>query len=142
VTYRDAKGRDWELPVTVSILERCRDAAHYDPLRLVHEGEMHRLVLDPVLLASLAWCSVEAEAKVRGVGRQEFLDAVHGDAIDRLLDAWVESFASFFPSRKAETIRLAASETRAAYEQAMSVPSGYGDGSTSSPASLEPILAA
>ncbi len=142
MTYRDAKGRDWELPVTVSILERCRDAAHYDPLRLVHDGEMHRLVLDPVLLASLAWCSVEGEAKVRNVSRADFIDAVRGDAIERLLDAWLESFSSFFPSRKAAVIRLAASETRKAYAAAMSGPEDSGDASTSSQELSESILAA
>lgn len=140
--YRDAKGRDWELVVTVSTLERCRDAGGYDPLRLVHDGEMHRLVLDPVLLASLAWHCVEAEAKTRGVGRQEFVDAVRGDAIDALLDAWVDAFASFFPSRKAAVIRLAASETRAAYSRAMGEHDGSGSGSTSSPALQASTLAA
>ena len=140
--YRDAKGRDWELVVNVSTLERCRDAGGYDPLRLVHEGEMHRLVLDPVLLASLAWHCVEAEAKTRGVPRGDFVDAVRGDAIERLLDAWIEAFASFFPSRKAAVIRLAATETRAAYSRAMGEHDDSGNGSTNSPESLASILAA
>ena len=131
--YRDAKGRDWELAVNVSTLERCRDAGGYDPMRLVHEGEMHRLVLDPVLLASLAWHAVEIEAKTRGIERADFVDAVQGDAIERLLDAWIEAFASFFPSRKAAVIRLAATETRAAYSRAMGEHDGSGSGSTNSP---------
>ncbi|MGA1046214.1 MAG: hypothetical protein ACO3ZY_13580 [Phycisphaerales bacterium] len=140
--YRDAEGRDWRLVVTVSTLERCRSQAEYDPMRLVHEGEMHRLMLDPVLLASLAWCCVEDEARTRGVDRRAFVDAARGDALDRLFDAFLSEFASFFPSTKATMVSKAGREVAAAYSRAMSAPDDSGAASTSWPASPASTLAA
>lgn len=140
--YRDAEGRDWPIRVVVSTLERCRAQAGYDPLRLVHENEMHRLVLDPVLLASLAWCCVEDEARSRGIDRKSFVDAVRGDAVDRLFDAWLEAFAGFFPSARARTVLGAGRDVLSAYSRAMSGQDGSGVGSTSSPGSPASSLAA
>lgn len=142
MTYRDADDREWPIRVTVATLERCRDEAGYDPLRLVNEGELHKVHLDPTLLAALAWCSVEAEAGRRGVTRQQFVEAVRGDAIDRLLAVWVEAFASFFPARRAAWIRQTSERIAEAIDAQHSGPSSYGDASTNSPASPAATLAA
>ena len=135
--YRDADDREWQIRVTVSTLERCRDECEYDPLRLVNEGELHRVHLDPTLLASLAWCSVEEEAQRRGVTRKQFVEAVRGDAIDRLLAAWVEAFASFFPARRAAWIRETSERLAEAIDAQHSGPPSSGVGSTSSPECVE-----
>lgn len=138
--YRDADGREWEMRVTCGSLERCRTDAGYDPLRLANEGELHRIHLDPTLLASIAWCSVAEEATRRGVTRAQFIDGVRGDAIERLADAWVDAFSDFFPARKAGWIRQTNARIEAAMAAQMS-PSESGDASTSLPESSGSILA-
>lgn len=135
--YRDADGREWEIRVTCGSLERCRTDAGYDPLRLANEGELHRIHLDPTLLAALAWCSVADEAGRRGVTRTQFVEAVRGDAIERLAEVWVEAFASFFPARRAGWLR--STNDRIAAAIAAQMATGSGDASTSSPASPESI---
>lgn len=137
--YRDADDREWEIRVTVGTLERCRDVAGYDPLRLANEGELHRIHLDPTLLANIAWCSVSEEAGRRGVSRQQFVDAVRGEAIERLLDAWLRAFSDFFPPRRAGWIRRTSESIAARIEEQMH-PIESGDASTSSPASSASIL--
>ena len=102
--FKDCEGREWSLKVTVRSIQAVRAARDLD-LASFDEGTMDRLATDPVLLVDVLWLLCEKQARERGVGEEQFAEAMFGDTIERAVDAMVESIAAFFPERKSCLLR-------------------------------------
>lgn len=136
--FTDGDGRQWECTVTVGALERCRDAGGFDPMKFVHSGELWRGVIDPIIIAELAWYSVEQAATQRGVGKAQFKDSLRGDTIIAVRDAWFNAFAAFLPSRMGDSLLADKAELEKVVNSRLSEsPSSGGATSTGVPESSE-----
>lgn len=137
VRFSDNLGREWTCKVVVSTLEQCKDAGGFDPIALIHGGELWRGVIDPMLIAELVWHSVASEANARNITRENFKDSLSGQAILDARDAWFAAFAAFLPPRMGEALMRdkVEVETRLANHLNVSPESG---GQTSTPAQASP----
>lgn len=96
-TFRDARGRDWSLDITVNTVRRVRGDCGVNLLDIV-DGELaRRLESDVVLLCDMIFsiCRVQAESK--GVSSEDFGESLSGDVIDSAAKAFMESIVDFFP---------------------------------------------
>lgn len=135
-TFTDCDGREWTCTVTVSSLERCRDAGSLDPMKFVHSGELWRGVIDPVVIADIVWYSVETDAINRGIPKGRFKDALRGDVIIAARDAWFHAFAAFLPSQMGEALLKDKAEVQEVVDSRQSAsPNSGGTTSTDAQAS-------
>lgn len=98
-TFKDSKGREWQIAITVNTVKHARDRVNLDLLKIMDRGErvIERLGEDPVLLCNVLFVLVEEEAGKRGVTDVEFGESLIGDAIADATDALVRAIIDFFP---------------------------------------------
>ena len=104
--YTDANGRRWTIRLNVAALERNRSGGGFDPMLFVLDASSKTwaTAYDPIALAALGWSACEPQAIASGVNREQFLEAVRGDAIESLREAWFAAFADFLPSLQREAL--------------------------------------
>lgn len=102
-SFRDSRGQDWLLEITVSSVRRVRALAALDLLGLVKDGfaPLGELVSDPVRLADILWALVQPQAAACGVSDEDFGRGLAGDALAEAAEAFVEELVDFFPDAKA-----------------------------------------
>lgn len=94
-TFKDAKGREWQVSVTVSSIKRVKALAGLDILRV--QDHLQRLMSDPELLANVLCAIVRPQLEAQGISDEEFGEGLAGDPIDQATRALVEDLADFFP---------------------------------------------
>lgn len=103
-SFKDNKGGEWPVVLTISDVKRVRDRLDVDLLALGDPDAapdkqlIARLMSDPVLLCDVIYCVCQPEAEVRGVSDEDFGRAMAGDAIDQATKALLEEIVNFTPS--------------------------------------------
>lgn len=101
-TFRDGKGRDWDLRLTVGTLTEVREATG------VRLGDAFRdeaalaglLFADPEQLGRVLWVVCRERAEAAGVTPEDFAAGFDGPALERAVEAFLGSVADFFPRSK------------------------------------------
>jgi hypothetical protein len=94
-TFKDAKGREWKIGVTVSSVKRVKDLAKFDLLRV--RDHLVSLTTDPELLANVLCAICRPQLEALGISDEEFGEGLAGDPIDHATRALLEDLADFFP---------------------------------------------
>lgn len=143
--FTDATGKQWQIDVTVSTIERVRDACaiRLDKLFDDQLSLLESVLDDPLKLADILWALIDD-----GGDKAAFLMSLAGDSLESAGNALVEATIDFFPNPKRrhllrETIRkawAAVNETadRATAKLAEIDPTSFTP-ATNSPESLESI---
>ena len=120
-TFKDNKGREWAVEITVSTIKRVRSLLSVDLLQVAEGKFTDALLSDPVLLVDVLYVVCKPEADAAGVSDEEFGQAMAGDAIDQATQAFLEALASFFPSRRGELLRRVVAATNKAIDKALTL---------------------
>ena len=100
--FKDAGGRDWTVEVTVASIRRVRALLKIDLLALVKEGfkPLAELLSDPCALVDVLYVLCKVEADARQVSDEDFGRLMAGDVLEAATDAFLGSFADFFPDAR------------------------------------------
>lgn len=93
-TFRDNDGRVWTLRVTIETVRRLRDEIKFD---LLDVKQYRCAVTDPVLCGRVVFRCLLENAE-RGLKEDAFLNALWGDSIDQMRDAFGAAVIHFFPT--------------------------------------------
>jgi biotin synthase-related radical SAM superfamily protein len=99
-TFKDNKGREWKIEVTVATIKRVRDLLEVDLLELLEGKLIERLIRDPVLLCNVVYAVCRPQAEAEQITDEDFGAAMAGDAIDNATKALLEELVNFSPSPK------------------------------------------
>ena len=136
-TFKDNKGRTWEIALNVWQMKRLRDTLGIDLVNVigtsadgsVRVDTIDRIASDPCLLVDILWVCVEEEAKAAGVTDEQFGRSLAGDAIEDATRAFLDELVDFFPGAKrlflkkaVELSRKYAGEMTVALEKALEDP--------------------
>jgi hypothetical protein len=97
-TFKDAKGRSWEVVVSVDTIKRLRSMLEVDLLKVIEPENdvMRNLLLDPIYLANVLYVTVRPEADRLKVTDEDFGQGLFGEALDAAMKAFMEALADFF----------------------------------------------
>ncbi len=97
-TFRDSKGRTWELSLTIGSAKRVRDKLGINLLE--PEGGdpplLTRLATDVILFCDVLYVMVQPEAERLQVSDIDFGEALGGDALAEATNAFYEEMIDFF----------------------------------------------
>jgi len=102
-TFIDSADREWRVRVTLSRAEFLRREESIDVLAI--ETLWPQVLSDPLVLGRTLWGLCHSQARERGVSREDFLDSITGETIDRARQALEEALADFFPPLKAKAAK-------------------------------------
>lgn len=105
-TFTDKAGRQWQVHLRVDDVQRVRDLAKVDLLRIVRDGGelLDRLGEDLVLLVSVIWALVQPQAQAAAIAEADFREQMHGESLDAASKAMLEDLADFFPPVQRERL--------------------------------------
>ncbi len=107
-TFKDGKGRTWEVALNVWQMKRIRDALGIDLVNVISTGDdgsvkvdlVDRIANDPVLLVDILWVLCERSAKSAGVTDEDFGSSLAGDSIEEATRAFLDELVDFFPGAR------------------------------------------
>lgn len=107
--FKDAKGRDWSLEITVGSIKRVKALTDVDLYALVDDGakKLAELLADVVTLVDVLFILCAEQAKAADVSDEDFGRAFGGDVLEAAGEAFVEEIIFFTPNQRA---RLALKE--------------------------------
>lgn len=124
-SFKDAAGRDWQLAITYGDVKRCKADAGVDLGALLKAkgkedalAPLTEFLGDMEKMVTVVFCLVEAQAKKLSVTPENFAEALDGDAIERMADAFFEAFTDFCQSRLREPLRKMAAKGKEVMELA------------------------
>lgn len=114
-SFKDTEGRIWTLRITVAAIRRIKDIAGIDLgdfSIFAEESPLASLSDDCLKMARAVYAAVLPEAEKRNVSEDAFLDALSGDCIEQMSNAFLEGLADFSPGLQGKILRrvLKASE--------------------------------
>jgi hypothetical protein len=116
--FKDAKGNEWTLSLTLGLTDRVLSATGVDLLSDSGDtGTVLALVFDRRKLANVLWAVLSAEASDRGINQEQFVDALDGEALSNGWGALVDAIVFFTPPQGREVLRAAIESQVAAMEQ-------------------------
>jgi hypothetical protein len=106
--FNDMAGRNWTLNIRVDDVQRVRDLAKVDLLRIVRDGGelLDRLGEDLVLFVSVMWALLGPKAEALGITEAEFREHMHGESLDEASKVLLEELADFFPPSQRTRLAL------------------------------------
>lgn len=107
-TFKDNKGRTWEIALNVWQMKRLRDTLGIDLVNVIGTSAdgsvkvdlIDRIANDPVLLVDILWVLCEGQAKSAGATDEDFGCSLAGDAIEDATRAFLDELVDFFPGAK------------------------------------------
>ena len=107
-TFKDNKGRTWEIALNVWQMKRLRDTLGIDLASVVGANAdgsvkvdlIDRIASDPVLLVDILWVLASAQAKAAGVTDEDFGSSLAGDAIEEATRSFLDELVDFFPGAR------------------------------------------
>ena len=107
-TFKDGKGRTWEIALNVWQMKRLRDTLGIDLVNVIGTGPdgsvkvdlIDRIANDPVLLVDILWVLCEGGAKSAGVTDEDFGSSLAGDSIEDATRAFLDELVDFFPGAR------------------------------------------
>ena len=132
-SFKDNKGRTWEISLNVLQMKRIRARLGVDLVNVItldKDGAVKvdlvdRIANDPCLLVDILWVLVEDQAKKAGVSDAEFGEALAGEATKAFLDELVDFFPAprrLFLKKAVEVARKYTGEWTSALEKALDDP--------------------
>ena len=118
--FEDAKGRTWPISITVSAIRRIRDMAGIDfgnPNTMANGDTLARLSTDMVLLADVLYAAMLPELSAKNVSKEDFCDAICGDALNAALYALLEAVSDFFPKAQGSLLKRVLQSARETQEK-------------------------
>lgn len=105
--FTDSQGRAWALAITLGAAQKVRAALDVDllnPAALSDDGApvMQRLLYDDVFLCLVVAELIKDQLERASVSQDEFLNALDGEAIGRLDEAFWAEYRFFFLARGKE----------------------------------------
>lgn len=111
----DNLGREWEIKITITNIQRVKEHTGVDLTRLVvidsngnvdnGKSMVNQLADDPVKLMMVIWTLCRPQAEARQIDPEAFFNGFSGDAIPAANYAMLEEVADFFPSAQRRMIR-------------------------------------
>jgi hypothetical protein len=95
--FKDSKSREWSVAVTVGVVNRIKDKAD---LRYALDDKMKmyfEIIGDPCKLADIVYAIIKPQADAAGVTLEDFADALDGDVIVKMAEAFEGALVDFFP---------------------------------------------
>jgi len=107
-TFKDNKGRTWEIALNVWQMKRLRDTLGIDLVNVIGTSAdgsvkvdlIDRIANDPVLLVDILWVLCEGQAKSAGATDEDFGCSLAGDAIEEATRAFLDELVDFFPGAR------------------------------------------
>ena len=107
-TFKDNKGRTWEIALNVWQMKRLRDTLGIDLVNVigtsadgsVRVDTIDRIASDPCLLVDILWVVCERQAKDAGVADEDFGASLAGDSIEEATRAFLDELVDFFPGAR------------------------------------------
>lgn len=136
-SFKDNKGRTWEISLNVLQMKRIRARLGVDLVNVItldKDGAVKvdlvdRIANDPCLLVDILWVLVEEQAKKANVSDAEFGEALAGDAISEATKVFLDELVDFFPAprrlflkKTVEVARKYTGEWTSALEKALDDP--------------------
>ncbi len=105
-SFKDSKGREWTLAITVGDLDRVQADANTDLEKVLENKaeELVKLLSSPRRLVSVAFCLCEDQAKAASVSPEDFGRSITGEVLTQLANAFLDAVTDFFHDRR-ETIQ-------------------------------------
>lgn len=116
--FKDLKGREWSVEVTVQGVVEVRQAVEIDLGKLFADDmqKLGELLDDLPKLVDVLWLLCAEQAKAAGVAPEDFGRALAGDVLQGAADALIDSTIDFFPNaRQRELRRQILQKSRAAF---------------------------
>lgn len=120
--FTDSKNRTWVVDITVSAIRRIRDLTGIDfgnAKVFADQGTMEKIGLDVVLLAEVLYAALLPAITQKGIEKDDFCDAIQGDAINEAQFALLDGIADFFPKAQGNLLKSVLRQARE--EQAKAV---------------------
>ena len=100
-TFRDERGRDWSIHLSIDAVKRAKALAGFDLMRL---GEIdangvpniQRLAVDVVTVCDVAFAVLKPQADKLGVSDAQFAEGLGGDGMRLLQEAVLAEVRDFF----------------------------------------------
>lgn len=101
--FKDAKGREWSLDLTVGMVERVKADADTDLDEILERPDAigSTLMKSPRRVAQILWAMIADQAATVGVDARDFGFALDRPALDRAADALIEEMVLFYPRSSA-----------------------------------------
>lgn len=101
-SFRDTKGRTWEVAINVAATKRVRALVDVDLMALADSKlrPLGELLADPVKLCDVLYALCKDQADREQITDVDFGEAMAGDSLSDASDAFVEALADFFPNLK------------------------------------------
>jgi hypothetical protein len=101
-TFRDAKGRVWEVSINATTVKRAQRLLALNIPGLLNDGQrpLQELLGDNIRLCDLLYVICKREADERGVSDEEFGEGLFGDALFAARDAFMQALRFFFGDRR------------------------------------------
>ena len=109
--FKDTKGREYKLRITIPRLRWIRDEIDVD---LGKKDTFVALSNNPIDLVNVLYMLVKEQADKHGISDIEFGESMDGDTLHEAWEAFSDAYLSFCPSHQAELLRklmAAASKT-------------------------------
>ena len=105
--FADGQNREWTLTMNVAAVTRVRAACDCDLYTLFDDDArgLSALLQDPPALCTVVFHLARDREGKPPFSEEEFAEAIDGDTLDRLADAFTEELIDFFPPRTRELRR-------------------------------------
>lgn len=120
--FTDSKNRTWVVDITVSAIRRIRDLTGIDfgnAKVFADQGTMEKIGLDVVLLAEVLYAALLPAITQKGIEKDDFCDAIQGDAINEAQFALLDGIADFFPKAQGNLLKSVLRQAREEQEKAV-----------------------
>lgn len=95
-TFKDAKGREWEVAANFATYSRVRAKCGVNLADIVEDDrKCLEQLKDPFTLGDVIWCMLEVQADRRGVTRDDFGEALDGDAWEAAAKSLMDEMVFF-----------------------------------------------
>ncbi len=111
-TFKDEKGRDWSVHITVDSIKRVRSKLDVDLMQLVEPEFASKLLGDVINLVNIIYIVCKPEADERSISDEDFGRALAGESLDQAIDAFLNSLTEFFPLAKRRFLMKALEKSR------------------------------
>lgn len=96
--FKDRNGKEWTLEANVGALDRVNDLVGVDLLDLSDGANslLLKSINDPLSIGKITWAMIKPQADRNNTSKDEYLDALDGEALARARDAFLDELPSFF----------------------------------------------
>lgn len=110
--FKDLKGREWRLQITVGTIRKVRSVLGLDLYDVSSEGFIQVIVDETEKLIDMFYLILEDQAKELGVDGQGFAEGFSGEVIDEATTAFLDELTNFFPRSKREPVKKLLAKTQ------------------------------